>query len=157
MEQEDCCICLENIEANEGGKLILSCKHQYHIDCGFKWIGKLTIENQIASCPMCRKMLIHKNECLPKEILEKKKEYVCAYRNQLHGFLLRKGGRGISNTLWNSFKKSEFTYRFIEGAGEGNVVFSLPELEMLMITNGCKENTITYAEWDKLYDEDIWE
>ena len=143
----ECAICYEPVTENTG-KIQLSCSHSFHIGCGTKWFVHQIKMNHPESCPVCRHETTE-SEKIPRDIVHKY-EYTMGSRKEIHDLLVRFGGKGINNTLWNNLKKHPNSYVRTE------LVMNRDELEMLMITNACKK-LITTEQWFlSLHDIDDW-
>ena len=124
----DCSICLEKIE---NGSAELSCKHKFHLKCIVKWLGKLALDSCDKTCPMCRKVT-DKDDNLPIELFFQVEKYCSSFQDEMHRLLKHFGGRGLSQTVWNAMEKKG--KMIIDGV----LVLSHTDLDMLMITNGCR-------------------
>ena len=52
----ECVICLENLDANDHGKMLPNCGHVFHQECIDEWLNKKT------SCPLCRGPVFSPND-----------------------------------------------------------------------------------------------
>jgi len=96
---------------------------------------------------MCRHTTTELEE-IPRHILVTY-DFAAGTREEIHKLLKRFGGRGISNTLWNSLRSNT------KIAHETNLVMDRSELAMLMSTNGCKKE-VTDDQWYSISKNDDW-
>jgi len=150
----DCPICYEAI-TKETGKLILSCSHEFHINCLVKW--KNMSED---SCPLCRKTSSSPHEMIPeKELSENAFEYVCGYQHEVDYLFRLLGGEGFSDESWKETLIEHIGMTNVENRErEGReLLLCIDPIEFtnLMLKNGCKR-VLTYSEWSNLALEDCW-
>ena len=143
----DCAICYDAITESTG-KIQLSCSHSFHVRCGVTWLSGLAQKFNPETCPMCRRETTEMEE-IPKHTLVTY-NFAAGSREELHALLKRFGGRGISNTLWNSLRSNT------KIAHETNLVMDRSELAMLMSTNGCKKE-INDEQWYNVSIHDDWD
>ena len=64
IDEVECPICLEGFSGNAqlGKKVTLDCRHQFHDDCMNRWFASTGGAPGAASCPICRKPALSKDE-----------------------------------------------------------------------------------------------
>jgi hypothetical protein len=159
---DKCSVCLKIIGK---AKITLPCGHTFHIHCGTKWlIGTVTPS---PSCPDCRNELREEDDFVAKpensmppaiSSFQTTDTYSSTFavgtREQIHRFLVRKGGHGISDDEW-AMMHSQMFLQCIES---NKLVFNYYELYMLAVLNGCDGiNVITDVEWHVLSEHNNWE
>lgn len=59
-KKDKCIICLENIKRKEFMRN-LNCNHKFHKKCIDHWLYTLYYEDQLITCPLCRKLVCFKD------------------------------------------------------------------------------------------------
>ena len=131
------------------GNAELSCKHKFHLKCIVKWFSKLALDECARTCPMCRKVT-DQDDHLPLSLFFRVEKYCSSFKDEMDNFLKHFGGRGMSNTVWKNMEKNG---KIIV---DGVLVLSYTDLDILMITNGCKR-TLKYHEFVQLTNPEPWQ
>ena len=163
---DKCSVCLKILGI---AKITLPCGHTFHIHCGPKWlIGTVTPK---PSCPDCRHELSDEDDFVAKPenltspaissfqtIDTYSSTFAVGTREQIHQFLIRKGGHGISDDEWDLLHSQ----LFLQCIESNKLVFNYYELYMLAALNGCDyddmdNNIISDVEWHVLSVHNNWE
>ena len=159
--QDKCSVCLKILGK---AKITLPCGHSFHIQCGTKWlIGTVTPS---PSCPDCRHQLSEEDDFVaksenvfPPPVIHHADEYSSTFavgtREQIHRFLIRKGGNGISDDEWELLHSQLFLRCFVEN---DKLVLNYYELYMLAVFNGCQGDVlVTEMDWHSLNVHNNWD
>jgi len=155
----ECSICYEAM-TKETGKLILSCSHEFHINCLIKWKNICLKNKSDDSCPLCRRASSSPHEVIPEnEDSESSFEYVCGYQHEVNYLFRLMGGQGFTDEGWRETIIEQSGLPVVENRErEGRellLCIDPIDFTILMIKNGCKR-TLNYSEWANLATEDCW-